>query len=468
MKVCILSEGCYPYITGGVSTWIHQIISGMPDIEFKILSIMPSYKEQLQYKYSFPDNVSEVKTVFLDDYLKSNHSKFHKPILFTDQEKENFIKLLRLDPCVDWKQVVRLISIEKKIGNALDFLQSEFFWDTIVKYYSDKYNGEKFNTFFWTIRAMLLPFITLLHHEAMDADVFHAVSTGYAGILGLSFHETKQKPFLLTEHGIYAREREEEIIKAQWVTGVYKKLWIDFFYFLSIAAYKEADLVISLFERNRDIQIEMGAPKELTRVIPNSVDLKRFSAAKEKHEGYNIGAILRVVPIKDVMTLIRAFKVVKTEVHQAKLYIIGPEDEDPVYYRQCQNLIGMLKISEDVVFTGSVDVKQYLPKMDVLVLTSISEGQPMVILEGMASGIPIVASDVGACREQLQENRHEGPCGLVTRMASPNDTAAELIKLYRDPQLRENMGRNGRLRAERDFDKDEFLKTYKQIYMELG
>lgn len=467
MIVCIISEGSYPYITGGVSTWIHQLISGMPEIKFKIVSIMPSHKEILNYRYEIPKNLIEIKTIYLDDYLRLKNKRINRNVFLKNKEKENLLKFLNMNPSVDWKKIIRLLSKDNKIGNTVDFLQSEFFWDAMVELYQQKYDGESFNTFFWTIRTMLLPFIHILQQDIIDADIYHSVSTGYAGMLGVCFHEISQKPFLLTEHGIYAREREEEIIKAKWVTGIYKKLWIDFFYFISIAAYKEADKIVALFKRNQDIQRELGAPKEKTCIISNGVDLKKYNTEKEVHEGYNIGAVLRIVPIKDVMTLIRSFKIVKMSIEKVKLYLIGPTDEEPEYYQQCKNLIEILKLENDIIFTGRVDVKEYLKMVDVMVLTSISEGQPLVILEGMASGIPFVSTDVGSCKELLIKDENEGPCGVITNLVSPDETASQIIRLLKNPEQREKIGRNGRCRVERTYSIDKFINNYKKIYKEL-
>ncbi|WP_224654492.1 DUF3492 domain-containing protein, partial [Escherichia coli] len=79
---------------------------------------------------------------------------------------------------------------------------------------------------------------------------------------------------LLTEHGIYYREREEEIIKADWVKGEFKDLLILYFYTLSIAIYDAADEVITLFHRNMEIEVEMGCAEEKISIIPNGVEIE--------------------------------------------------------------------------------------------------------------------------------------------------------------------------------------------------
>lgn len=464
MIVCLFTEGSYPYITGGVSSWVQQLITSLPHIKFKVLCIMPSKTEKIKYRYEIPRNIIEIKTIFLDDYTQIKHRLFKKNPKLSPQEKEDISNLLQMNEDINWPRIISLFTKGRKMGSTIDFLQSFDFWNLAVDYYSKGFDGESFNNYFWTLRSMLVPFIYLLQQETIEADIYHSVSTGYAGILATAFSSRTGKPFLLSEHGIYCREREEEILKAKWVTGIYKRFWIDFFYAISIAAYKEAEIITSLFYRNRDMQLRLGAAPDKMRIVPNGVDFSKFQKPKMPHEGYNIGAVLRVVPIKDVMTLIKAFKIVKNNMKNVKLYLIGPTDEDPNYYEQCTSLVRLLNLTEDVIFTGRVDVSAYLRKIDILALTSISEGQPLVILEGMAAGTPIVATNVGSCSELLEENEFEGACGIITKLASPNETAAAFIKLLKDPKLRVDMAINGRKRVERAYSRERVIDSFNNFY----
>src|SRR5690606_25119411 len=123
-----------------------------------------------------------------------------------------------------------------------------------------------FTEMFWTVRSMILPLFLTIREDIPRADVYHSVSTGYAGVIGALGKILYNRPFLLTEHGIYSREREEEIIKADWVKGYFKDLWIQYFYRLSSCAYDHADRVTTLFNRNREIEIELGCD-------PNKIDI---------------------------------------------------------------------------------------------------------------------------------------------------------------------------------------------------
>lgn len=68
MKVCIVAEGCYPYVVGGVSSWINSMIKAFPDIEFVVLAIVANRSYRGKFVYELPENVSEVYELYLEDY----------------------------------------------------------------------------------------------------------------------------------------------------------------------------------------------------------------------------------------------------------------------------------------------------------------------------------------------------------------------------------------------------------------
>ena len=79
MKICIVAEGCYPYVVGGVSGWINSMICAFPNIEFEILAIISNREGSGKFAYDLPDNVTAVYEAYLDDYdFKSDHPRFEK------------------------------------------------------------------------------------------------------------------------------------------------------------------------------------------------------------------------------------------------------------------------------------------------------------------------------------------------------------------------------------------------------
>jgi glycosyltransferase involved in cell wall biosynthesis len=110
-------------------------------------------------------------------------------------------------------------------------------------------------------------------------------------------------------------------------------------------------------------------------------------------------------------------------------------------------------------------VKDYIQDMDVLVMTSISEGQPFVILEGMAAKKPFVTTDVGGCRELLYGNDDGfGKAGLVEPVMDIEKIAKAIIKLCRDKELRKKMGENGFNRVSSLYGYEKCVESYRVIY----
>ena len=92
---------------------------------------------------------------------------------------------------------------------------------------------------------------------------------------------------LVSEHGIYTREREEELIKADWVDGIYKNIWIEQFKKMSLAAYERADLVTSLYEHARSLQIELGTVASIRADWKNFRERQRRNRTRSRSGRYS-------------------------------------------------------------------------------------------------------------------------------------------------------------------------------------
>lgn len=469
MRICLIAEGCYPYVAGGVSSWIQMLLEGMSEHEFIIYTIGAESKMRGKYKYKIPSNVIKIEEHFLDEFYSVSTNKKGKNVRISQKEQEA-LKSLVSGADIHWDVLFDLFS-----GNPnwtpIDFLMSNHYLDAINVVAREKYTQISFLDIFWTIRSMLLPLLSIISSDIVEADIYHSVSTGYAGVIGSLLKYKTGKPFIVTEHGIYTREREEEILKAKWVDVYFKQLWIDFFSSMSLLAYSKADIVTALFSHARVLQNELGADYKKCRVIPNGISMEKYKnvpALDVKRDEFVIGAIVRVVPIKDIKTLIYSFDMVKSEMPNAVLYIIGPTDESEEYYLECQELIENLGV-KDIHFTGRINVAEWMGKLDVVVLSSISEGQPFVLLEAMASKRPVVSTDVGSCRELIEgDNDNLGDCGYVVPVMNPSAMARALVRLGKDRNKMIELGEIGAKRVKCYYTIEKFLETYKELYKEVG
>ena len=147
---------------------------------------------------------------------------------------------------------------------------------------------------------------------------------------------------------------------------------------------------------------------------------------------------------------------------------MGPTEEDEIYAQECFELVEVLHVP-DVHFTGRVDVHQYLGRMDFTILTSISEGMPLTILESYAAKKPVIATDVGNCRGLIYgESDDYGVAGILTHIMNVSEIAGAMIKLAENPQLVKEMGEIGYKRVVKSYQIEQMKENYKGIYKELG
>ena len=132
MKVCLIVEGAYPYVNGGVSSWMQGLMLAMPDVEFVVQSIAASPDANLQFKYKIPSNVSEIQEVYLldDDYI---NNRTQKKVSLTGEEYDAFENLMfESDP--DWDVIIRFFAEKEVSLNAL--LSGKDFFKMTLDYLS--------------------------------------------------------------------------------------------------------------------------------------------------------------------------------------------------------------------------------------------------------------------------------------------------------------------------------------------
>ena len=232
MRICVICEGSYPFVAGGVSTWLQEMMMAMPGHAFSIWAIGAQRRQKGRYAYELPKNVEGVKEVYLDEMRFGRFRPGRFPKLSPGEEAA--VRELLQCRAPDWAVVFRLFFDRKR---NLRFLHSEEFL-RLAQGICEPHAG--FGDFFWTVRSMFLPLLYLIGDDPPEADLYYAISTGYAGVLGSMASLRTGKPFVLTEHGIYTREREEEILQTNWVPPNDKDLWIGMFYMFTRCAYRHA------------------------------------------------------------------------------------------------------------------------------------------------------------------------------------------------------------------------------------
>lgn len=497
---------------GGVSTWIAQIIDSMPDLKFSVLNISASRKTQREVRYDLPKNLvgisdafifdsafsglanlENLQDIFLFDYARPRQGKEIINRHALNKEKEE--ALLGLYRALSTGQSIKMADIPALVQG---FESDEAFIETMAHSYSAwevtkrLYHeigipGLSFLDYFWSIRAQYMPIFNVLRASLPKARVYHAACTGYAGLLGARAAYESGRPLILTEHGIYSRERRIELAKVNWLSSSgesrflqlersrnwFRERWMALFQSLSRAAYDNASKIISLYRGNGDIQISEGAPRDKVEIIPNGIITDTFKDIPRRRkipgETLRVGFVGRVVSIKDIKTLLRAMSLLSVWDVPFRTTLVGPLDEEPEYVAECLDLLEKLNLQDKVFFVGPRrDLDKVYAEMDVLLLTSASEGFPYVILEANCAGLPVVATDVGACRDILtgigKEDMALGPSGRITAVGNPEETASELARFARNPDVLYTYGQTGRERALRYYDLRKIMRQYRDIY----
>jgi polysaccharide biosynthesis protein PelF len=488
--IALLLEGTFPFVSGGVSSWVNQIISGLPDFTFSLIFLGGNKEFYGDYKYKCPDNVVHLECHYLMESWDDGPAKPHKGNKKVFKQVQKMHGCLRsTDHTIDdesLKIVMNALGNKNELSKE-EFLYSQEAWTQIKEYYTSYCTDPSFVDYFWTIRTMHSPLFTLAEivKDMPEARVLHSVSTGYAGMLGMMLERTRGLPYILSEHGIYTKERKIDLAQADWIidatetfgtsldddVSYIRRLWIRFFEGIGKLTYSSTDPIISLYEGNRERQIDDGAKESRTQIIPNGIDIDRFTILRDQRpEGVPpiIALIGRVVPIKDVKTFIRSMRTICNKMPDAKGWIVGPEDEDANYASECHALAESLNLQDNVEFLGFQKVDDILKQISLIVLTSISEALPLVILEGYAAGVPALATDVGSCRELIEGNNEEdrafGLSGRVVQIASPEETASAAIELLSDEKLWKEAQAAAIKRVERFYTQKDMFSKYHDIY----
>lgn len=214
---------------------------------------------------------------------------------------------------------------------------------------------------------------------------------------------------------------------------------------------KYVDKIVCISEFIKNVLKEDGIDKNKLITIRSGVDLNKFSRLNptelsKKDLGISIndflfGTVSALVGHKDIPNLLSAFKIVKEKTNNTKLCIVG----DGKLKEELIDLSKKLNISDDVFFMGyQKDVGKYLSLFDVYVMSSKKEGLGTSIIDALALGKPIIATNAGGIPELI----NSGVNGLLVEKQNPTELADAMIKFYENENLRENYSHMAKISAE--------------------
>jgi len=288
----------------------------------------------------------------------------------------------------------------------------------------------------------------LLREQQVDIVHMHNRAVYFQGVLGAKLART---PVLIyTKHGRnYARQRHR-----RWMNA-----WCN----------RQVDMIVAVSEDVRKVLLEIEKmPPDRVVTIVNGIDICKYAAARMGRDELRaemglppgekvMGIVARLSPEKDHDNLLQAFAQVWRADGNITLLIVG----DGKLRDHLESLARQLGVSDKTRFLGSrSDVARLLGVFDVFVLSSITEGTSLTILEAMAAGLPVVATDVGGNSALVAD----GETGFLVSPRNPDALAWAILKVLSDPGLAQAMGEAGQRRAEAEFGREAMARRYEAVY----
>ena len=243
--------------------------------------------------------------------------------------------------------------------------------------------------------------------------------------------------------------------------GLQRKTWI------YGPAARRSDAVVTVSEISAKWTRErLGVPAERVRYIPNFIS--EASSARERMAlpgvpGSRIVCVAGMRPEKDLINLIRAMNRVVSSVPQAHLLLIGPP-KDATYAQAVQDEVRSCDLQKNVTWLGEqTNITAILKGCNIGVLSSVSEGFPVVLLEYGLAGLGVVSTDVGQCAEIL----HGGRAGCLVPSRDPAALASGMLSLLGSAEMRFELGRKLAERTRLLYSAEVVLQAVGNMYLDV-
>jgi len=298
----------------------------------------------------------------------------------------------------------------------------------------------------------------LLINSKTPIKLIHAQDTGYAGLVAVLSGKILRIPVILTSHGIRHKSLES-ILKRK-----FNKLLLKIEYRLDIFTINNANCIIVLnpFDKNYFKRLT----KKQIEYIPIPINVKNFEFSETNRDLIRkefkiektskvIGYVGRLSPEKNLLTLLNAFSQA-VEKNTIKLMLVGTGIDESLLRR----FVTEQNLQDSVIFCGfRNDIPRILSAIDIFVLPSYTEGLPTAMLEAMASSRAVICSKIPAHQNLVEHNKE----ALLVDPYKPEELTQAIELLYSDDSLRKNLGKYGKIKAEK-FDEDIIFPMILAVY----
>ncbi|MEV7346202.1 DUF3492 domain-containing protein [Streptomyces sp. NPDC093544] len=521
MRIGLLTEGGYPYVSGDARLWCDRLVRGLGQHEFDIYALSRSERQEDEGWIELPPQVSRVRTAPLwmaeDDgvvYGRRARRRFAEAYgelaaavcegsgaavadtgtsggagssggagAPAEAEADRFGSAL-----------YELAELARDEGGLIGALRSEGAVRALER--ACRAPGS-----LRTARAARVPdllavaahFERALRPLSLDwyegdgldsVDLCHATAGGTAALPGLLARHFSGVPLLVTEYGVQLRAHYLASASVGDAPAV-RALLAAFHGRLTGEVYRAAALLTPGNTHARRWQERCGADRTKLRTVYPGMEASRFAEVGENTEaaGYadpdTLVWVGRIEPAKDLISLLHSFADIRKEEPKTRLRIVGaPADgtEGATYLAHCKALAAQLfpDEAEGVHAVGDNPVSfeeiggPEVPSLPeayasgaVIVLSSVVEGFPISLVEAMFCGRATVSTDVGAVVEVI------GGTGLVVPPRNPRALAEACVALLRDPERRERLGAAARARALELFTVEQNIAAFHSIYLDI-
>ncbi|MEV3971811.1 DUF3492 domain-containing protein [Streptomyces sp. NPDC050698] len=505
MRIGLLTEGGYPYVSGDARLWCDRLVHGLAQHEFDVYALSRSQHQEDEGWIPLPPNVRRVRTAPLwtaedDDVVLGRRARRR----FTDCFGELAAVLCgasgsasstgrpRSAPTSEADRFANalygLAELARDEGGLVGALRSETAVRTLER--ACRAPGAHRSTREARVPDLLAVAAHLertLRPLSLDwyedaglgaVDLCHAASGGTAALSGLLARHFTGVPLMVTEYGVRLRTH---YLSAPDAPPAVRSLLAAFHGRLAAEAYGRAEVVTAGNTHARRWQERCGADRDKLRTVYPGMNARPFAEVGESPYGADPATLVwvgRVEPAKDLVSLLHAFAEIRKREPKARLRIVGAPagPEGAAYLGHCRTLAAQLfpdeaegphTAGDNPVSFEEVGGPELPAAADayasgaVTVLSSVVEGFPLSLVEAMLCGRATVSTDVGAVVEVI------GGTGLVVPPRNPRALAEACVALLRDPERRARLGAAARARALELFTVEQNIEAFHGIYLEI-
>ncbi|MBG0852656.1 DUF3492 domain-containing protein [Streptomyces spinoverrucosus] len=507
MRIGLLTEGGYPYVSGDASPWCDRLVRGLAQHEFDVYALSRSERQEDEGRLPLPPQVRHVRTAPLwaaedDGFVYGRRARRRFAECYGELAAVLCAGAATEGDGASAQPVGSSATVADRFANALYGLAE------LARDEGGLVGALRSETAVRALeRACRAPGALHTAHEARvpdllavaahlehalrplsldwyeddglgSVDLCHAASGGAAALPGLLARHFTGVPLLVTEYGV--RLRTHYLTTTDSPPAV-RSLIAAFHGRLAAEIYRQAAYITPGNAHARRWQERCGADRAKLRTVYPGMDAGPFAEVGESPERAAPDTLVWVggiEPAKDLVSLLHAFGEIHKDQPGTRLRIVGSPTgpEGAAYLSQCRALAAQLfpdeadgphEVGDNPVSFEEIGGPETPTLADayasgaVIVLSSVVEGFPISLVEAMFSGRATVSTDVGAVVEVI------GGTGLVVPPRNPRALAEACVALLRDPERRERLGAAARARALELFTVEQNVAAFHGIYLEI-